>query len=149
MLVLTALLQMASTFALVCVALVALPTTWLMGNRGAAPEPRSKPLAALVGRMQRAIDNTQISLMWFAVLVFALNVSGESNATTAYLCQLFFFSKVAYNVSYSLGVPVVRTVVWAAGLAILIALAVPMLGIQLPAEMVSLKDQFPLPKIEL
>jgi uncharacterized MAPEG superfamily protein len=54
------------------------------------------------------------SLTVFAVLVLLAQLAGKSNATTAFGAQLFFWSRLAYAPVYVIGIPWLRTGLWAA-----------------------------------
>jgi len=77
-------------------------------------------------RMKAAHSNAVENLVVFAALVFVANVAGISNDTTVLACTVYFWARVVHFVSYTLGVPWVRTlafaVSWAAMVAILMQL---------------------------
>jgi len=56
----------------------------------------------------------------FAVLVLVAQVAGRANEMTALGAQLFFWGRLAYAVVYLVGIPWVRTGVWAVSLVGLI-----------------------------
>lgn len=85
---------------------VGLPT--LAGNREPLPA-----LTGWAGRATRAHLNMLESLVLFAVLVLLAQVTGRANEMTALGAQLFFWARLAYAVVYLVGVPWVRTGVWA------------------------------------
>jgi uncharacterized MAPEG superfamily protein len=80
----------------------------LVGNRDGLP-----PFTEMAGRAQRAHRNMLESLVLFAALVLAAQVTGKANAATALGAQLFFWGRLAYAIVYLAGVPWVRTGVWA------------------------------------
>ena len=53
------------------------------------------------------------SLVLFAVLVLVAQVAGRANEMTALGAQIFFWARLAYAVVYLVGIPWVRTGVWA------------------------------------
>jgi uncharacterized MAPEG superfamily protein len=53
------------------------------------------------------------SLVLFAVLVIVAHMAGAANETTILGAQLFFWARLAYAIVYLVGVPWVRTGVWA------------------------------------
>ena len=55
-------------------------------------------------------------LVLFAALVLVAQVAGKTNATTALGAQLFFWGRVFYAPVYWIGVPWLRTGVWAVSL---------------------------------
>ncbi len=91
----------------------------LIGNRDDLPQ-----MTGFAGRAQRAHRNMLESLVLFAVLVLVAQVTGKANATTALGAQLFFWGRVAYAVVYWIGIPWVRTLVWAVSLIGLIMIFV-------------------------
>ena len=65
------------------------------------------------GRAQRAHHNMLESLVFFAVLVLVTEVTNRNSAITGLGAQLFFWARVAYAIIYVVGIPWVRTAVWA------------------------------------
>jgi uncharacterized MAPEG superfamily protein len=94
----------------------------LIGNRDDLP-----PMTGFAGRAQRAHRNMLESLVLFAVLVLVAQVTGKANAMTALGAQLFFWGRIAYAVVYWIGIPWVRTLVWAVSLIGLILIFVQLL----------------------
>jgi len=80
----------------------------LAGNRDDMPT-----LKGWAGRADRAYRNMMHGLLLFAVLVLAAQMGGKLGATTALGAQLFFWGRVAYAVVYLVGLPWIRTGVWA------------------------------------
>ncbi|HEV8390854.1 MAG TPA: MAPEG family protein [Dongiaceae bacterium] len=80
----------------------------LAGNREPLPE-----LTGWAGRAQRAHRNMLESLALFAVLVVVAHMAGVANETTVLGAQLFFWARLAYAIVYLIGIPWVRTGVWA------------------------------------
>lgn len=90
------------------IAAVGLPT--LAGNReGLAP------IEGWAGRAARAHRNMLESLVLFAVLVIVAHLTQRANAQTALGAAVFFWARVAYAIVYVVGVPWLRTGVWAVG----------------------------------
>ncbi len=85
---------------------VGLPT--LAGNREKMPE-----VTGWAGRAERAHRNMLQSLVLFAALVLAAQVTNKLDATTALGAQLFFWARLAYAAVYVIGLPWIRTAVWA------------------------------------
>jgi uncharacterized MAPEG superfamily protein len=94
----------------------------LIGNRDDLPV-----MTGFAGRAQRAHRNMLESLVLFAVLVLVAQVTGKANAMTALGAQLFFWGRIAYAVVYWIGIPWVRTLVWAVSLIGLILIFVQLL----------------------
>jgi len=87
----------------------------LAGNRENIPE-----IHGWAGRAQRAHRNMLESLVLFAVLTLVAQATGKANAVTAIGAQLFFWGRLAYALVYLVGIPWLRTGVWAVALAGLI-----------------------------
>ena len=84
----------------------------LAGNREAMPA-----LSGWAGRAQRAHLNMLESLVVFAIAVLVAEAAGRTNETTALGATLFFWARLAYAIVYVVGIPWLRTLVWAVGLA--------------------------------
>ena len=80
----------------------------LVGNRENLPA-----FEGWAGRAQRAHRNMSESLTIFAALVLVAQVAGKSNATTALGAQLFFWGRLAHAPVYVIGIPWLRTGLWA------------------------------------
>jgi uncharacterized MAPEG superfamily protein len=80
----------------------------LVGNREKFPE-----ITGWAGRAARAHRNMVENLVLFAALVLVAVAAGKTNATTLLGAQLFFWARVAYAVVYLIGIPWLRTGVWA------------------------------------
>ncbi|OGA13270.1 MAG: hypothetical protein A3D95_13885 [Betaproteobacteria bacterium RIFCSPHIGHO2_12_FULL_69_13] len=84
----------------------------LVGNREGFPE-----LKGWAGRAHRAQLNMAHDLVLFAALVLAAVAAGKTNDMTLLGAQIFFWARVAYAVVYLVGVPWLRTGVWAVSVA--------------------------------
>lgn len=80
----------------------------LVGNREKFPE-----LTGWAGRAYRAHRNMAENLVLFAALVLAAVAAGRTNNMTLVGAELFLWARVAYAIVYLLGVPWLRTGVWA------------------------------------
>lgn len=85
--------------------------TWGFGNRD-----DSFQVPAWMERTRRAHTNMAENLAPFACLVLVAHVAGKADATTAMGAQIFFVARVAHAGVYIAGIPVLRTLVFAAGL---------------------------------
>ena len=85
---------------------VGLPT--LAGNREGMPA-----ITGWAGRAERAHRNLLQSLVLFTALVLVAQVTNKLDATTALGAQLFFWARLAYAAVYIIGLPWIRTGVWA------------------------------------
>ena len=88
------------------IAQVGLPP--LAGNREDLP-----PITGWADRAARAHRNMLENLVLFAALVLVAQVAGKANATTALGAELFFWARLVYVPVYVIGIPWVRTGVWA------------------------------------
>jgi uncharacterized MAPEG superfamily protein len=80
----------------------------LMGNREDMP-----PIVGWAGRARRAQLNMLEYLVLFAILVLVAQISGKTNAMMLLGCQIFFWARLAHAIVYIVGVPWLRTAVWA------------------------------------
>ena len=81
---------------------------WGFGNRDKPLE-----LPPWAARAKRAHANMVENLAPFAALVLVAHVAGKANATSALGATLFFWGRVAYAGVYTLGIPYLRTAVFA------------------------------------
>jgi uncharacterized MAPEG superfamily protein len=84
----------------------------LAGNRDDLPA-----LKGWAGRAQRAHHNMLESLVLFAVLVLAAEVTSKDDSIIRLGAQLFFWARLLYAVVYVAGVPWLRTAVWGVSVA--------------------------------
>src|SRR5580693_3540937 len=80
----------------------------LAGNRENLP-----PIEGWAGRAQRAHRNMLENIVLFSALVLVAQVAGKANAATALGAELFFWARVIYVPVYLIGIPHLRTLVWA------------------------------------
>ena len=85
---------------------------WGVGNRDTDFE-----MPTWVNRAKRAHANMVENIGPFAILVLVAHVSGLANANTAFWSTVFFWSRVAHFAVYTIGVPFVRTLIFAVGLS--------------------------------
>jgi uncharacterized MAPEG superfamily protein len=83
----------------------------------ANPSPSDKPQSAWAERMMAAHANAVENLAIFAPLVLVTQALGIATAATAFACALYFWSRLAHVVVYTLGIPVLRTLSFAGGFA--------------------------------
>lgn len=89
----------------------------LAGNREGMPE-----ITGWAGRAARAHRNMLENLVLFAALVLVAVAAGRTNAMTLLGAQIFVWARLAYAAVYVIGLPWIRTGVWAvsvAGLALI------------------------------
>lgn len=87
------------------------------------PEAEVRLKSAWAERAKRAHANAVENLVAFAPIVLILHLTGQGDATTATLCAAFFWLRVGHFVVYALGLPFIRTLLFAAGYFCLLALA--------------------------
>src|SRR6516165_2329463 len=77
--------------------------------------PTAKPQSAWAQRMIAAHDNAVENLVIFAPLVLATQQLSISTPATVFACMLYFWSRLAHYVVYTLGIPVLRTLAFVGG----------------------------------
>jgi uncharacterized MAPEG superfamily protein len=82
---------------------------WNTSNRDGEP----KPLTGIAARAFRANHNFLETFPCFAAAVLAVVLAKESTPHTALGSQLYFWARAAYLPIYLIGIPYLRTVVWA------------------------------------
>ena len=112
---------------------VALAATLATGQRGlgwnAGPRDDSpRPLTGAAGRLDRASRNFLETFGFFAVAVLLLVQSQKGTDQSAMGAQLYFWARVAYIPAYALGISYVRTAIWAASMAGLVMVLLPLFG---------------------
>jgi uncharacterized MAPEG superfamily protein len=80
----------------------------LAGNRENLP-----PITGWADRAARAHRNMLESLVLFVALVLVAHIAGKANATTATGAQLWFWARLVYAGVFIIGIPWLRTAVWA------------------------------------
>lgn len=94
-----------------------LDRTMVRGLMGAManPSPSDKPQSAWAQRMMAAHTNAVENLVIFAPLVLAAQALSITTPATAFACVLYFWSRLAHVVVYTLGIPVLRTLAFVGG----------------------------------
>ena len=82
----------------------------------------------MAGRAKRAHANMLESLVLFAILILVVQVAGLNNEMTALGAQIFVFARLVYAVVYIVGVPWLRTVIWAISVVGMVIIALPILA---------------------
>jgi len=100
----------------------------LMGAM-ANPSPDDKPQSPWAQRLQKAHYNAVENLVVFSSLVLLLNAIHVSSAATVFACALYFWARLVHAVVYTLGIPVARTLAFAAGFVAQTMLALAALGL--------------------
>jgi uncharacterized MAPEG superfamily protein len=99
----------------------------LMGAM-ANPSPTDKPQSGWAQRMMAAHTNAVENLVIFAPLVLVTQDLSIATPATGFACVLYFWSRLVHYVVYTLGIPVLRTLAFAAGFAAQVALVVAVFG---------------------
>ena len=81
----------------------------------ANPSRNDKPQADWANRLMFAHDNAVENLIIFAPLVLILNAIDYSDKWTVMACAVYFWSRVAHLIVYTLGLPVFRTLAFTVG----------------------------------
>lgn len=84
--------------------------------------------AAWAKRSQRAHLNAIENLAIFAPLALAVHVAGVGSETTALAAMAYFWVRVAHYAVYVAGIPIIRTLLFAAGVICQLALGAALLG---------------------
>ena len=74
------------------------------------------PVSIMTARFQRAFGNFRETFVYFAVAVLVVTTMVKNNPASALGAQLYFWSRVAYVPVYAAGIPVLRTLIWAASI---------------------------------
>ncbi len=83
----------------------------------ANPSRNDKAQAEWANRMMFAHDNAIENLIIFAPLVLILSAIDYSTKWTVLACAIYFWSRLAHLIVYTVGVPILRTLTFAAGFA--------------------------------
>lgn len=82
---------------------------WNFGNRGGEP----LPLNAFGERAQRASRNFLETFVFFAAATLAVVLANKTGPSAVMAAELYLWARVAYLPIYILGIPYLRTLVWA------------------------------------
>jgi uncharacterized MAPEG superfamily protein len=102
-------------------------TRGLMGAM-ANPSRNDTPQSAWAQRLYFAHTNAVENLIIFAALVLILDAEGRSTAATVTACAVYFWARLAHVIVYALGIPVVRTLAFAAGFVAQVTLVLAIFG---------------------
>lgn len=86
------------------------------------------PLSPWAAKMKAAHSNAVENLVVFATLVLIANATGVSTANTVIAANVYFWARVAHALSYTFGVPWVRTITFAIGFGCQMVFAVALLA---------------------
>lgn len=85
---------------------------WNVGNR----DGETPPLTGAAARASRASHNFLETFAFFAAAVLAVVIAQRTGEHTTLGVQLYFWARVAYLPIYLVGIPYLRTAVWAVSL---------------------------------
>ncbi|MEM6666571.1 MAG: MAPEG family protein [Pseudomonadota bacterium] len=110
-------LLLAVLLAFLQLVLYAVPGNLELGVRYTAG-PRDAPpvLGTRTARIKRAYENHLETLPWFAIAVLVAHLTGKADGATATAAWVYLGARVAYVPLYVLGVPYLRSAVWAVAL---------------------------------
>jgi uncharacterized MAPEG superfamily protein len=92
------------------------------------PDPSFAPDPAWAERARRAHANAAENLAVFAPLVVILALTGASTATTILASKTYLAARLVHYIVYAAGIPVVRTLAFAAGFAATLVIAAAVLS---------------------
>ncbi len=87
--------------------------TWNAGNR----DGEVKPLIGVAARADRAYRNFLETFPFFAAAVLAVVAQGSGKGHSAMGAELYFWARLVYLPVYIVGIPYLRTAVWAVSIA--------------------------------
>lgn len=93
------------------------------------PEPDTGPKAKWAVRMMAAHENAVENLVIFIPLVLIIQLLGINNEATATACAIYFFSRIAHFIVFSIGIPVARVVIYFVSFYAQVVLAINILKI--------------------
>jgi uncharacterized MAPEG superfamily protein len=85
------------------------------------------PITGWADRAARAHRNMLENLVLFAALVLAAQVAGKANGVTAVGSELFFWARLVYVPVFLIGIPWVRTGMWAVSVVGLVMIIIQLL----------------------
>jgi uncharacterized MAPEG superfamily protein len=99
----------------------------LMGAM-ANPSRGDKPQSAWAQRLYFAHTNAVENLVIFAPLVLILDAMHHSTQSTLLACAIYFWARLTHVIVYTLGIPVLRTLAFAAGFVAQVMLVTAVFG---------------------
>ena len=85
-------------------------------------DPTARPVKLWGQRANRAHVNAVESFAPFAALVIVAHIAGAANEATAMWAAVFFWARLAHAVTYILGIPFVRTLIFTTGFVAVVAI---------------------------
>ena len=86
---------------------------WNASNRDGEP----KPLTGAAARATRASSNFLETFPFYAAAVLMVVLTHSNSPRTALGAELYFWARLVYLPVYMVGIPYLRTLVWAVGFA--------------------------------
>jgi uncharacterized MAPEG superfamily protein len=96
----------------------------MAGNRDDLPPPKT-----FQARTVRVVQNHMEAMALFTPLVLIAALQGVSSEMTTLGARLFFYGRVAHAVTYLVGVPFVRTLVWLVSVIGIVLIFLSLFGI--------------------
>lgn len=86
--------------------------------------PRDKPieLVGVAGRLKRAMDNHFEGLILFTIAVVVITLGEKSTGYTEICAWVYLIARILYIPAYISGIPVLRSLIWAAGFGATVAI---------------------------
>jgi uncharacterized MAPEG superfamily protein len=101
--------------------------------KGAIPLANNRddigPATGFHARMLRVVDNHREGITMFAPVILIAAAANIHNGMTVLGAQMFFYSRLAHAILYVTGIPLVRPLFWAVGLAGTVIVLLAILGI--------------------
>lgn len=94
-----------------------------------AGQGTQSPKTGWAARLKKAHANNVENLVLFAPLVIVAVMSETNNEITAIAAMVYFFSRVVYTIIFMLGLPILRSPVFATGFVCLLAIGFSILGL--------------------
>lgn len=79
------------------------------------PDLNKLPQANWAHRLMRAHNNAVENLVVFTALVLVIQFSQANNEMTSTAAAVFFYARLAHAVTYTMGIPVLRTLAFSVG----------------------------------
>ncbi len=80
------------------------------------------------GRVDRALRNLLETFPLFAALAVALAVTGRTGGNAAIGAQIYVWARTIYLPVYILGIPALRTIIWAASIVGIVMMLIALVG---------------------
>ena len=102
----------------ILIAIQATAATMQMGARqGLGNRDHVAPITGWAARAQRCEDNQLVSLVLFAPLALSVVLLKHTDHWSALGATLYLYARIGFAACYLIGIPYLRTVCWAAGMA--------------------------------